>query len=662
MSSHEYGIEVANISSSADPYTDAATFTGNTSIFVERQIDNISGAVFGAGGGAGGVLEQTTTIIDTLGELSAAIASLPDYDVPDAILEPEVTVEFDIPDIDTTVFGQVDNFDVTNTINTSGLPSIGAVTVPGFDPTPFSIVIPPAPVPILLTEPGDGPATPTFTYPDDIVITLPDSPQLTPIVIPAFTSPVIATFAPDFPVFSEQEIDTLINWVEPVYTEEVIDEVKTQISVFFAGGSGIDPDVEESIFARGRDREDRTVRQSVQQATAEWAGKGYTAPPGMLVKRIDNIREEGTLKKLGLNREQTIKVFDAELENLRFAVQQGIAAEQLYVQLFLSKVERLFESQKLSIQWQIDLYNVAVQAFQIQMQGVAIRTQVYQAQVQASLIEIEVFKALIEGEKVKADINKVLVDAYVAEIGSREALVRMYGEQVKAVGIRADVFGTEVEAYKGEVEAYAARIGADKNRFDAFASQIRGEAVKADIREAEARAYQAEIGGIEVGVRAEVAALEGEVSGIEAQIRNYEAIVRGQVGRAQTQVDAIQANVAGNSTNTERFVAKTGAEEAASKVELAAWEGTNRTNLEIFKTNMASFQARLERQVKEIELSISTQSASGQLASTIAAGGMAAMHVGASISGGGSVGSSGNLSYTNSTGQTVACNTNNCAY
>jgi len=646
-----YGIVPSQISASVDPFEAASGFTLTSNEFITAQIEAVNGV-------ATNTLSQALGAIQNLSDIGDAIA-LPEFNVSPAIINNDPGIEVTIGDIPQEFWGHVTPFDPTNTIDTSGLPSISTVIIPGFEPTPFTITIPPPPIPSNVPLPGDSPVTPALTFPDAIVITLPDQPQLEPIVIPAFTSPSIADFNPTFPTFTTRDISTLIDWQEPVYTEQVIDAVKTQLAVFFTGGSGIDPEVEASIFARGRDREDRVVIQLEQQATEEWATKGYTAPPGMLVKRIDNIREEGMLKKLGLNREQTIKVFDTEIENLRFAVQQGLAAEELYIRMFLAKVERLFEVQKLSVEWQIQLYTIAVQVFGIQMEEVKVRAQVYEVQVRAAMIEIEIFKALIEGEKVKADINKVLIEAYVAEISAREAMVRMYGEQVKAVGIEADVFKTQVEAYKSEVDAYAARIGADKNRFDAYASQLRGEATKVDILDAEARVYATRIQGIETGVKAEVAALQGEVSAVDIQIRNYEATIRGLLGRAQAELGEIQANVAGNNANTQRFIAQMAAEETHDKVQLAAWEGTNRVNLEIFRADIASFQAQLERAVKEIELLMKAQESAGGLASTITAGALAAMHVGASLSSSSGVNASGSQTYSASAQESVSCSTSN---
>jgi hypothetical protein len=605
------------------------------------------------------VLNIALEAIDNLETFNFSTA-LPDYNVPSLVPEPQINLDFNVTPLgDPTVFGVIDPFDLVHDVDTSGLPTISTVDIPEFSPTPLTIQIPDAPIPENIQRPDSAPAAPVLTFPDEITITLPDSPQLTTLTIPAAPSITIPDFDPVFPTFTEQNIDTRIDWTEPTYNQEILDDVLTQITTFFAGGSGIDPDVENSIFARSRDREDRTVRQQEQQATEEWAGKGYTAPPGMLVKRIDNIREEGTLKKLGLNREQTIKVFDTEIENLRFAVQQGIEAERLFVQLFLAKVERLFEVERLVVQWRIELYNLAVTVFRAKMDEVSIRARVYEVQVQAALVDIEVFKALIDAEQVKAQVNLAIIESYKAEIEAREALVAVYEAQVRAVGVRADVFATQVNAYRAEVQAYGTEVAADTNRFEAYATRIRGEVGKASILESEARAYQAEIQGIETGVNAEVAALQGEVAAIETEIRNFESQVRGYIGRSQNQLAAIQGNVAGHGIDVNRKNLEISAEESADRVEVAAIDATNRVNIEQHRSAIQEYSAKLEALIEEVRLRVSAITSAGELSSTIAAGALAAAHVGATISGSGGLSATGSDGVSFSYSDSTQCSTLN---
>jgi len=622
--------------------------------FVKAQLDRVMAIV----GDGTNVLATAIGAIESLQTFDFS-SSLPDYTEPNLVYA-DVIGSFAVPGVlAPNVFGVLESWDTDNDIDISGLPTISAVNIPTFSPTQLTIQIPSPPDPISVTKPGSPPVNPGFTFPDEITVVLPGSPDLINLTIPETPTVTLPELSLIYPVFSDRDVNTGITFTEPTYDQQVIDSVITQIETFFAGGSGIDPLVEENIFARSRDREDRTTRQQEMQAIEEWAQKGYTAPPGMLVKRIDNIREENTLKKLGLNREQTIKVFDTEIENLRFAVQQGIAAEQLFIQLFLARVARLFEIQKLSVQWEIELYNVSVAIFQAKMQEVQIRASVYETQVKAALVEIEIFKALLEAEQTKTQMNLAKIEAYKAEIQARVALVDMYKSQVQAVAIEADVFKTETDAYKTTVDAYSAEVNAESKRFDAYATQIQGEVSKVGLIEAEARAYQAEVQGIEVGVRAEVAGLQGAVSALEVEIRNYEAQVQSKLGKSRNQLDAIQANATAHGIDVQRKNLEISAEETTARLGIATIDSANRTNADIERNSIAAYVAKLEVLLEQVKLNLGAISSAGQLASTISAGALAAAHVGATVSGSGGMNATGseNSSWSNSTSKGCSTNT-----
>jgi len=620
--------------SSVNIYDKAVQFTGTTQEFVTTQIGFVKDEI----------------LPDALLRLDQALVQLGTFEVsiPDDLiyLRPEIDPYFrlnlDISDIDTSTFGTISPFNPPDPPVPGPLPDVDDPGIFPFVPSISGIVVPPPPGPKLIPEPGLPPENPGFSYPDPEPIILPDEPDLLGISIPPapdinLPSLVLA----DFPVFKELGIDTLIPWTEPVYSPEIWADVKNQLLTFFAGGTGIRPDVEEAMVNRGRDREDRIVRQQVQQALEEWANRGYSAPPGMLAKRIDDIRDEGTLKKLGLQREVVIKAMDAELENLRFAVQQGIVAEDLFIRIHLAAVERLFMVQRLHIEWQIQIYNISVQVFQARLQENVIRAQIYEVQVRAALAEIEVFKALIEAERAKTEVNKSLIDAYTAQINARKALVDIYVAQVEAVKVQAQVYGIEVDANKTEVEAFAARVSADALRFEAYATQIKGESLKANIIEAEARAYQAQMGGIETGVRAQVAQLEGAISEFKAEIEAYDVNLRFRQGQQQNQLAQIQANVAGHSAHTQRFVAESGVEIESGKLEVAVWESANRVAIETFRAEITRLNAVMEKAIQEAGLILEALKSEGQLTSTIAAGALASMHVGATASGNSAVNATG---------------------
>lgn len=588
---------------------------------------------------------------NTIDQLAGVSFVIPNIDIL-PVIDPSIPFDPSRPQFIRTDFGTIADVSIPPAPTVGNLPSIDSPNIPDFNPSISSITVPPPPVQGIITSPGQPPESPNLKFPTLDPISYPDEPQLTEVSIPEFGGVDIPTFEPAFPTFDEPIINTNIDWQEPVYTREIIDDVIAKVRQMLDGGLAIDPAVEQGIVDRARDREDRLVQQAVTQAIDEIAGRGFSQPPGVLIERIDNIREEGLIKKLGLNREVMIKIFDEELANMRLAVQQGIAAEQLLIQLFLAATERLFEVAKLNIQWQLEIYNIQVTLFNTRMREVEIRAQVYETQVRGALAEIEVFKALVDAELAKAEVNKSVVDAYVAQIEARKVFVDIYEAQVRAVAVQADVYATDIQAFKGKVEAYAAEIGAEKLKFDAYEAQVRGETAKATIIESEARAYAAQIEGIGSGVTAQVAALRGEVSKIEAEISAYVAELRGITAESGVQLQRIQAAVSGFSADTQKYSADAGIIESENRVTVAAWDAANRTSIAYYEAQVSKFRTQVEALSRQAEVALGALRATGDISSTVTAGALAAMHLGATVNGGGSVSGSG--SQNQSFGETVS--------
>jgi hypothetical protein len=582
-----------------------------------------------------------TDVASTISALGSIGLTLPGDVIPLPNVEFDVDLGINVAPITPTDFGSIADWTVGPAPNAGNLPSIDDVTIDKFVPSISGLVIPDPPPQRIIATPGDAPASPGFTYPKAPVLSFPDEPILTPIDIPTFSPIVLPNFDPTFPIFKEINISTTIDWQEPIYTEEIIDEVINKIRLMLDGGFAINPVIEQGILDRGRDREDRLVRQAVQQAIDEFANRGFSEPPGLLVDRIDAIREDGTLKKLGLNRELVIKVFEEEVANLRFAVQQGIAAEQLYLTLFLAATERLFEVKKLDLDAQLRLYDIQVTIFNAKMREVEIQAMVYETHVRGELARVEVFKALIDAELAKAEVNKAVVESYTAQIQARETFVRVYEAEIRAVGLQAEVFATEILAFRSTVEAYAAEIGAEKLKFDAYEAQIRGEVGKASIVESEAKAYTAEIEGIRAGVSAQVERVRGETNKIQAEIAAYAAELQGSTAKAGVQLGQIQAAVSGYQADTQRYIASLGVEEAGERVKLAAWEGQNKVDIAYFEAQMSKFRVDLEGLIQQARLGLDALKATGDISSTISAGTLAAMHLGATINGGAQITGSG---------------------
>ena len=618
-----------------NPFENANAFTWEVGDFVAGKIDQIDLIL-------NDYLAKANTAIEALGGWNILLPTDP---VAPPELDPTFDYAFEIPTPDGGAWGAVPEWNLPPDPNFTGDSSVTVPNFPDFDPTYVSITIPPPPPYTIGPAPSPAPTVATPEFPDPPELGTVDLPTLLGIDIPETPVIVIDDFVPILPDFTMPAAPNAgINWPGEEYVAQIMDDVLAQIRVFFAGGTGIRADVQDGMYRETADREDRITHQAVQEVEDTFSSRGFVVPPGVLLSRIDALRDERDRTKSTISRTVLIKAMDAELENLRFATTAGIQAERLYVDLFLAAQERLFLVQQLTVQYGIQLYSYQVQAYLAAFEAVKIQVEVYKAQIEGKLAQVELYKAQIDAELAKTEINKNLVDMYVAQINALQTQVNLYVAELMAVKTRVEVDATRVDAFGKEVDAYAALVSAEKIKFDAYESQIKGEVAKVSITEAESRAYAAHMGGLSAGVNAEARAVEANIGKYTADIRKYVGQIEGLNAQSQTVLAGIQANVAGYQALTSRYNAEAGLQEAMGRVELAVWDGWNDTQIENYRANISLSEVNLRRVIEEARLAQEALASSGQLATQVVGGSLAAMHVGASISGSGSTSASGNLS------------------
>ena len=634
--------------STGNAYQDASKIAFDVGSLVANQISKANG-FFEC------VSNQT---LDAINDLTCVKIQRPDP-VPNIDPVFDITVSVDTDPVTPSDFGIVEDIDLGPAPSPDTLPSIDDVNIQPFNPTSPRPNI--QPIPTLdpdLQAPIYNVTKPTIETPEDFNDYIIQKPDYVLINVDEFVKKELDDFSANFPTLQTQELITFVDWVEPEYQEVVIDDAINQLMTYFQGGTGIRPAVEEAIVNRGKDREDRITHQAESQAENEWATRGYTAPPGMMAKRLDQIREENTIKKQGLNREVVIRAMDVEIENLRFAVQQGIAAEQIFVNIFLAAAQRTFQMAQFNAQLAINVYNLYIAAYNAKLQEVQVQLEVYKVDLQKYVTDIEVYKAEIQAEEIKSRINTNKVEQYKAEVAAKESQVKVFIAQWEAVKTQLESYKIDIEAYGELVRAYGVEVNAEKLKFDAYDSHVRGEASKVGMLEAEARAYAAEVQGVNTGVQAQKAALDGAVNGYEAEVRGYLANLEKEKTKTQNQLAAIEARVRGFIADTERYRAQAGAEAAAAGVEIQELQTEENVKAERYKAYIAQYQTDYQMAIEHAKILQQGAIAQGQIASTVAAGSMASQSVSAQLQGSGQVQASGGDRYNLSNSYSKSCDTN----
>lgn len=572
-------------------------------------------------------------------------------------IDPSISVNLNLPNISPTSFGTITS-SVPSVPSLDPVPDIPDLQIPDFVSSIGSLNIPTAPAWSAPPSVPDEPTLEDVIVPDMPALAIPAAPTLAEITVPDFNGLTLPVFDATAPEFVGTALPGILQWTEPTYHPEIIDDVVVQLRKLWDGGSGIPAAVEQAMWARAAEREDLTAERELDSISEEFSARGFTMPPGMQAARVDQMRQDLAVKKLGLNRELTIQIAQWQVENIRFACTQAIAAENVYVNLFLNQAQRLFEAARFQIESQINIYNAQVALFNARMNGYQISAQVFNTLVQAELSKIEVFKAEVEAEVARGQLNTQKVQAYSAMIDALKAQTDIYRTQMQGAEIKSNVLRNKIEVFKAQVQAYGEQVNAQKVVFDAYESQVKGEAAKAGIIDAEARAYAALIQGkssiADIGVkRADVAIDKNRVL-----IQGYGAALEAEKMRIQSQLSVIQSGAQAYIADTQRFAAVAQAEGTKAQVIVTAKEAELRTNVAFYQAQVQAYLGNMEQLIRKAALIIDALKAAGGISSTLAAGAMAGVHVGATLSGSGAVTAAGSESFSTSSSTSDTRNEN----
>lgn len=542
-----------------------------------------------------------------------------------------------------------------------GLPSIDlSGLLNGLDGGDFGVLPSTPEMPLL-----GIPAAPALSLPVaparpsvDMAIVLPSAPDTTmpsldaleAIHLPVFSFPEIPSFDGVPPDPSAITVPSpFINWAEPAYASEILPDLLAKVKEMMGGGTGLPVAVEDALFSRARERDGAETARAVQEAVDTWAGRGFSMPPGMLAKQANVAREQGRLKAAETNRDVMVEAAKWQIESIRFAVQQGIALEQLTANLHDNMAKRMFEVAKFMAESQINVFNAQISLFNAANSSFATLAQVYRTKLDGALAKLTAYKTAVEGQQAVGQINQQRVEIYKTRVEAVRSNVEVFKALMQGAQAKADTIRAQFDAYRADVQAYAEQVGAEKVKFEVFDSQVKAETSKAGMFEAQARGYAATVGAIaskaDIGIKN--AQLKIEVA--RAKIQEFAANSEMTKLGVQAQISGIQASSAAYSARVDGWRAESQAKTAAAEMQSRYADMAARTHIAFSQAQIAQYQANIQKATSEAQIVMEGAKASGQYTAQLAAGAMSALHVSASVSGSGSQSGSVSQSTSDST-------------
>lgn len=569
---------------------------------------------------------------------------IPPTPAPESTLELQDAPDYENPDFEAVEPPQAMNIDSLLAgldVNDLGdFPSAPVMPVLSIPSPPAMANIPAPPKPNIPTD------VPLPTAPS---ISMPELGALVNINIPAFEFPSLPDFSDKAPEIDFVAPDVFINWAEPVYQSEILSELKEQVLLMMKGGTGLPAPIEDALFSRARERDSAETERSVQEAVDTWASRGFSMPPGMLTKQANAVREQGRLKAAELNRDILVQAATWEIENLRFAVTQGMALEQLIENLFENATKRTFEVARFQAESQINAFNARIGLFNAQNAAFQTLAQVYRAKLDGALGKLQAYKTAVEAQSAIGQINQQQVEVYKSKVQAVQASVEIFNSQMRGAQVQSDVIKGRFDAYRAEVQAYSEQIGAEKVKLEAHDSIVKGEVAKAGLFEVQARNYAATIQAIASKADVKVKGTQLKIEAARVYLQRYLADTELCKLKLDTNLKKAQFGLQAFQSKVEGWKAGSQVKISESEVQSRFADMQTRTNIAYSEMQMHQYQANIKKASQQAQIALEAAKAMGQYAAQLAAGAMSAMHVSASVSGSGSQSDSWNTSNSTST-------------
>lgn len=468
----------------------------------------------------------------------------------------------------------------------------------------------------------DPPPPPTFDAPLLYPITI---KPIQPVNIPDFTGVLPSTDFINLPVLD-------FNWDEEDYDSSILQAVQARISEFLAGGVGIPDYVWDQIWNRGRDKIIRDSQRVISDTAEEWSSRGFDIPAGAQSAKIQEIRTTGFEQISEQARELVIQQAQHEIENLKYAIAQGKALEEMIGGWYQQQLTRYLDAAKYSFQIQVELFNAQINLFNAEVELFNAQVLQYKTLVEAELSKLEEQKLYLEGQKLIGDLNMQEVAVYEANIKAYESEVNAFNAVIKGVLGKAENNKIKMENYGIEVKAYGELVNAKTSEYEGLKAEISAEQMKVGIFETEIKAYQSEVNAYGVKIDAAYKPMtmrqinnDNVFKTFDATIDRQDSIVKNKIAEIQSASNEFEAKLKSFNVDITNEQNRLSTEMESHKI--AASLAQQET-----QTNIASASHYTQAAIADSELTNKTSEVLSRAYSQLSASAMGVVNVSAGIS------------------------------
>lgn len=519
---------------------------------------------------------------------------------------------------------------------------VGDLTIDDLMPAPFDDnppVLSFAAAPAAFSELAPTAPGIDLTYVDPgLTVALPAPPDLMSLNTVTFGGITLPTIDPEAIPTLDIAAPTIREYVPGAqYTSALLTAGTAYLQdVIVNGGTGLNADVENAIWDRGREREARSRADALKDLD-KMEEMGFALPPGVYLDARLKITTESDFTNRGLSREILIKQAELAYQAGKDMVTLAIQLESKNMDMANALEQRLFEATKYATEAGVSIYNARVQAYAAFLDAYKTKVQIYTAQVQAQLALVEVYKAEVQAESVKATINTSLVEQYKASIEAALSAVEIYKARIEGIRIKAEIEKTKVDIFGAQVQAYAQKINAYTAGVEGYRASLEAEKTKVSIYQSQVEAFSTKVGAAAKEIDARIAAYRGKLDANTNLWEGYKAIIAGEASKAQ----AISSY---NQSAASEYQAEVTAVTSYNETLTKQWQAGIDQAQQVARIGIEAAKANAEMYITTRSLATDAAKVGAQVSAQLGAAALNAINWSTSISSSNSVSNSTSLS------------------
>lgn len=581
-------------------------------------------------------------------------SSLPTYVKPTPV--PEAPDEDDLAFVTPDSPGEpLSGTEITNALIEAKL-RLDRITVPQFTDTSPTIQLPSRPSTLLPNAPSDPAPIIVPTYPTAPVLVEPDLPEIRDIgTLPVLDTPDLSAIEaliaeirarmPIAPVMIETpDFGGLVNYYYTLTNNQLtafvggctaLASLCPRLTELLSGNStGLPATVEQALRDRAFSTEDRQAFQAEQEALTDWLARGFALPGGALETKLAAIRQLNRDKKAQINRDVWVESAKFEIENLRFAVQQGVAYEGLLRDSWAKLYGVVQSLAQTDIEVDIKILDAAINLYKVKMDGWQAEFATIKDQLQIELAKLEIYKQELEGKRLIAQLNQQDIDYYKTRWETLNIQVNLYKTRVDAANSLLQAELAKLDYSAKLVAIYAARVGAYEAEWKAYSSAADAEKSKAEIYESQTKAFASRVAAYASQVDAAKTIADLDVTTLKLQLEAWQSQLEQYKAELQTELGRIDSLIRGATVGADIYKTKAAVETSYTDFEMSKLNyglGVDKLSADI---TLKEAELELNKELTLTKIALDALDGIARTGSQLAGSAMSAMNVQASLSSG----------------------------